>query len=127
MRKAVSTCVAALASGAAVALASAGCFHTSCDETATCPALADGGTDGGDAGHDGGTDGGDSGPPPSCIPSENAAAVADTCGVFVSSSMGSDATGKGTKAAPYPDAREGARRGEGEAGVCVRGGVRRGP
>ena len=30
----------------------------------TNPALADGGTDGGDAGHDGGTDGGDSGPPP---------------------------------------------------------------
>ena len=49
---------------------------------------------------DGGTDG-DSGPPSSCIPSENAGAVADTCGVFVSSSKGSDTTGKGTKEAPY--------------------------
>jgi len=45
--------------------------------------------------------GGDSGPPPGCIPSENVQAVADTCGVFVSSSMGSDTTGKGTKEAPY--------------------------
>ena len=43
----------------------------------------------------------DSGPAPSCIPSNNVEAVADACGVFVSSSKGSDTTGKGSKAAPY--------------------------
>jgi hypothetical protein len=48
-----------------------------------------------------GTGGGDGGPPPSCIPSENVSAVSGTCGVFVSSSKGSDQTGKGTQAAPY--------------------------
>ena len=57
--------------------------------------------DGGDGGHDGGTGGHDSGPPPACIPSENTAAVADTCGLFVSSSKGSDTTGKGTQLSPY--------------------------
>jgi hypothetical protein len=50
---------------------------------------------------DGGTDGSESGPPPSCIPSMNSTPVADSCGVFVSSSKGSDTTGKGTKEAPY--------------------------
>ncbi len=43
----------------------------------------------------------DSGPPSTCIPSQNGTPVADTCGVFVSSSTGSDTTGTGTKAAPY--------------------------
>jgi hypothetical protein len=46
-------------------------------------------------------DGGDGGPPLFCIPSTVTTPVADTCGVFVSSSMGSDTTGKGTKEAPY--------------------------
>ena len=52
---------------------------------------------------DAGTDGGDSGPLPSCIPSLNSTPVADACGVFVSST-GSDTSGKGTQAAPVPDA-----------------------
>lgn len=43
----------------------------------------------------------DGGPPASCIPSDNEKAVSDTCGVFVSSAHGSDASGKGTKEAPY--------------------------
>ena len=37
-----------------------------------------------------GTGGDDGGPPPGCIPSENVGAIADTCGVFVSSSLGDD-------------------------------------
>jgi hypothetical protein len=49
---------------------------------------------------DGGPDA-DSGPPPGCIPSENVDPVADSCGVFVSSSMGNDTSGKGTKEAPF--------------------------
>jgi len=42
-----------------------------------------GGTDSGD--------GGDGGTPPGCVPNENVDVVADTCGVFVSSSLGDDA------------------------------------
>ncbi len=41
------------------------------------------------------------GPPGSCVPSESSSPVANSCGVFVSSVHGSDATGKGTQAAPY--------------------------
>ncbi len=39
------------------------------------------------------------GTPAGCVPSENAGAVADACGVFVSSGRGDD-TGAGTKGAP---------------------------
>ena len=46
----------------------------------------------------GGPDGGDGGPTPSCIPSENDAGVADTCGVFVSSSKGDDTNVAGPRA-----------------------------
>jgi hypothetical protein len=59
------------------------------DGTMSCFAHLDGGSDG------------EGGPSPSCTPSENVDAVADSCGVFVSSSMGNDTTGKGTQAAPY--------------------------
>jgi hypothetical protein len=47
--------------------------------------------------------GGDSGPPPQCVPElMMGAAVADTCGIFVSSSLGNDtAPGVGSKAVPY--------------------------
>ena len=41
----------------------------------------------------------DGGPPASCIPSQNSTPVADSCGVFVSSSMGDD-TNSGTESAP---------------------------
>ncbi len=53
------------------------------------------------SGHDGGTAGVESGRPPSCNPSESTSVVADICGVFVSSSKGSDTTGQGTKEAPF--------------------------
>jgi hypothetical protein len=53
----------------------------------TNPALADAGTGGGTSA--------------GCNPTTSASPVADTCGVFVSSSMGSDASLTGSKKAPY--------------------------
>src|SRR6185437_3803586 len=52
-------------------------------------------------GDDGGAGRGDGGPAPSCIPSKSTFAVADACGVFVSSSKGSDTMGDGSKEEPY--------------------------
>lgn len=46
-----------------------------------------------------GSSSGGGGTPAGCVPSENATPVADTCGVFVSSSLGGDANA-GTKTAP---------------------------
>ncbi len=100
---------ATLALGVLAGLGTHGCgWLDTADDCAQNPilrcgpfALADAGTEGGTDGGDGGTDGGDGGPSHSCIPSENTAAVADTCGVFVSSSKGSDTTGNGTQAQPY--------------------------
>ena len=66
----------------------------------TDPKLAtwnDGGTGGSDGGR--GTGGTGGGIPAGCIPSENVDAVADTCGVFVSSSLGDDGN-VGSKSAP---------------------------
>lgn len=48
-----------------------------------------------------GTGGHDSGPPPGCIPSENTGAVGDSCGVFVSSSLGADGVEAGAKGKPF--------------------------
>jgi hypothetical protein len=45
--------------------------------------------------------GGDSGPPPTCVPTMGKDPVADSCGVFVSSSLGVDAAGSGSQAKPY--------------------------
>ena len=69
--------------------AGAACVRGAADEstTPTSPPGAGGG------GSDGGT--------PSCVPSEAVGTVPDACGVFVSSSMGSDTTGRGTQTAPY--------------------------
>jgi hypothetical protein len=50
------------------------------------------------AGCTGGTGGGT---PAGCNPTTSTSPVADSCGVFVSSSKGSDASGTGTKEAPY--------------------------
>ena len=44
--------------------------------------------------------GGDGGPPPGCIPSDNNEPVADSCGVFVSSSLGGDSN-VGSKDKPF--------------------------
>jgi hypothetical protein len=72
----------------------AGCFdyQDNCELALDCPRGTNGSSSSG--GHD-------AGPTPPCIPSEIVGAVADTCGVFVSSSKGSDTNGKGTQAAPY--------------------------
>ncbi len=45
--------------------------------------------------------GGDSGLPPECVPALAKGAVADSCGIFVSSSLGDDAAAKGTQATPF--------------------------
>jgi hypothetical protein len=59
-------------------------------------------TTSGMGGHDGGggTGGGGGGKPASCVPSMNPGTVEDSCGVFVSSSMGAD-TNAGTQAKPF--------------------------
>jgi hypothetical protein len=67
-------------------------IDTDCNINLDCPSGPTGST---------GTGGPDGAPPPSCIPSESTTAIADSCGVFVSSSKGNDTTGKGTKEAPY--------------------------
>lgn len=51
--------------------------------------------DAGDAGADA-----DSGPPPACIPSLANTPVNDTCGIFVSASLGDDSNAGNTKSAP---------------------------
>jgi hypothetical protein len=75
------------------ACAVVGCSHYYEDEYLSLIGTGPGG--------DGGTDGGDSGPPPSCIPSLNSTPVDKSCGVFVSSESGNDATGTGTPMNPY--------------------------
>jgi hypothetical protein len=85
-------------------LAASGCYELTSDcSLFACGPLGSGASSSSGTSSSSGassSSGGDSGPPPSCIPSENMEAVADGCGVFVSST-GSDATGKGTQAAPY--------------------------
>jgi hypothetical protein len=90
-----------IATGTATGLVAVACIDPAgdCREIDTC--CPDGTLNCFLTASDGGTDGGDSGPSPSCIPTEDDAGVADTCGVFVSSSKGSDTTGKGTKEEPY--------------------------
>jgi hypothetical protein len=62
----------------------AGCFDLSSNcGVFLCPSGTDGGT------------------PPGCDPATSAGPIADTCGVFVSSSMGSDASTTGSQTAPY--------------------------
>ena len=48
-----------------------------------------------------GSGGGGGGTPAGCVPSDSADAVADTCGIFVSSSLGDDAAADGTQKKPY--------------------------
>lgn len=73
--------------------AGCGTVPAKCDALFNCPPDGTGGTT---------TDaGGDSGPPPECVPAVANGAVADTCGIFVSSSLGDDATVQGTKANPF--------------------------
>ena len=79
----------AICGGASMPFVATGCAFfdaaSDCDRAATCPP----GTSTTTTTSDGGG-GGDGGTPPGCIPSENVGAIADTCGVFVSSSLGDD-------------------------------------
>jgi hypothetical protein len=84
-----------LAAGLAVSAHVTGCFFDAASDCAENPALACFSWAGA-AGAGGG--GGDGGTPAACVPSENAGAVADTCGVFVAKG-GSDSN-KGTKESP---------------------------
>jgi hypothetical protein len=71
-----------------------------CNASKTCEPSPVGGN-GGEAGNagGGGSGGEGGGPPAGCIPSENDEPVADSCGVFVSSSKGTTGA-EGTKEAP---------------------------
>jgi hypothetical protein len=77
-----------------------GCTHYVDDYYTPLTQLPDSGTTTSSSSSSG-AGGDDGGPPPGCIPSENIEAVADTCGVFVSSSKGSDANGDGSKGKPF--------------------------
>ena len=85
--------------GSMAGLLAAGCFSNGDDCYGDCT----GGTTGtgGSGAQGGGGSGG--GIPADCIPSSLGAgeAPADSCGAFVSSSMGHDDSGTGSKAAPY--------------------------
>jgi hypothetical protein len=93
-RRGVGWIVAAATSGA---VAVGGCWnaHDELFLSLTDPALATWGTGGSSTS----TSTGDGGAPAGCVPSESADPVADSCGVFVSSSLGMDGNG-GVKAAP---------------------------
>lgn len=81
--------------------AGCGSLPAECSERFTCP-TGGGGSSGGPSTSTGGGGGGDGGPPPGCEPSVEKDAVADTCGIFVSSSLGDDAASDvGTKKVPY--------------------------
>jgi hypothetical protein len=71
-----------------------GCVFTLDPDHLDCDLYAHAGCGAGSSASSGGT-------PPGCVPNENDEPVDDTCGVFVSSSMGDDAGGEGTKEAPY--------------------------
>ena len=91
--------LAALGAGMCAAMISTGCFHSTCDDTATCRPGAGGGSSSSSSASSGGT----GGTPSSCIPSESKNPVGESCGVFVSSSLGVDdqAKDRGGKAKPF--------------------------
>ncbi|MEO5731393.1 MAG: PGRS family protein [Byssovorax sp.] len=75
--------------------AGCGTLPANCKELFSCPPDGVGGTSTTTGA------GGDSGPPPECVPALANGAVADTCGLFVSSTLGDDAAAQGTKATPF--------------------------
>ena len=95
-----------LVATSALAVAVAGCV-THGEECQTGNCLGNGGTGNsgnggtGGSGAAGGGGNGGGGVDPGCIPSDAGDPVEDTCGVFVSSSLGDDDAGDGTKDAPY--------------------------
>lgn len=90
--------VVSLVAGAA----SVGCgtLPADCPDRARCGTGGDGGTTSTSSSTGGG---GTGGTPINCVPSESQDPVAESCGVFVSSSLGVDdmAVGRGTKAKPF--------------------------
>jgi hypothetical protein len=91
-----SVCVIAFAQGCSS-------LGDDCANSKTCTAAGGASGQGGEAGNGGGGNGGQGGqgggPPVECIPSEAMGVVADSCGVFVSSSKGT-AGAAGTKEEP---------------------------
>ncbi len=80
--------LAELGVGMGAALISAGCFHSTCDDTATCrPGTGSGSSSTSSSSGTGGT-------PSQCIPSKDPKTAVDTsCGVFVSATGDDGATG----------------------------------
>ncbi len=80
----------------------AGCGSAPCETTKTCPATASGG--GSTATTASGMGGAGGGVPAGCVPKDefdaSGGAVADDCGIFVSSSLGDD-SGDGSQAKPF--------------------------
>ena len=100
MRAIRGAAVFAVGLGFAASLVAGGCYHyeDDCAFTLECPTGSAASSTSGSTSSSGGTGGG-GGAPASCVPSENADPVADSCGVFVSSSLGTDGNG-GVKVAP---------------------------
>ncbi len=101
MRTALLVMAALIPVGGAMA-AGAGCgvLPDDCRELFTCAPGNTGGNGGG--GGAGGAGGAGGGPQPGCVPSaSNKDPIADTCGIFVSSSLGADMPGAGTKDKPF--------------------------
>lgn len=82
--------------------AGCGALPTECAERYTCPPGVGGGASASSASSSTSTGvGGDSGPPLTCVPTAGMDPVADMCGIFVSSSLGDDVAGVGSKEKPY--------------------------
>jgi hypothetical protein len=103
MRTTCVTGVFAVGFGVAGAIAAGGCFHfeDDCELAHDCPTGATG-TSGAATSSSTGSSG-TGGTPTSCVPSASADPVADSCGTFVSSSLGVDDTAadRGTKEKPF--------------------------
>ena len=91
-------CVCVSASSGCLSDLEGDCYDRNC---AAGPGGSSVGGNGQGAGGSGPGGNGGGGVDPGCLPSEAGEAVDDTCGVFVSSGMGDDDSGDGTKDAPY--------------------------
>ncbi|MEP7120500.1 MAG: hypothetical protein ABJE95_06315 [Byssovorax sp.] len=105
MRSALLGIVVASATLAAFLTLNAACgvLPSDCFETFTCPS-GGGGSSGSSASASSSTSsgtGGGGGPPATCVPTAGMDPLDDTCGIFVSSSQGTDGAGSGSKAKPY--------------------------
>ena len=80
--------------------AACGALPTECIERYNC-AIGGGGSSGSSASASSSSSGTGGGPPATCVPTAGMAPVDDTCGIFVSSSIGADIPTAGSKAKPY--------------------------